>query len=165
MNWNMARNTENVENETQTLYYLEYGKKHSKTLKMRNGHCRIRNMTRKLKKVENETQTLYDLEYGEKTLKKLIKEKCTLQNLEYGEKTENHGKGDTNTVSLGIWRETLRKVENVKCILQNLEYGEKTEKMWKMRNTHCRTQNMSRNSEKREKREMHTVRPGLWREN
>ena len=85
---------------------------------------------------------------GQETLQNIENEKCTLQNLEYGEKTENHGKGDTNTVSLGIWRETLRKVENVKCILQNLEYGEKTEKTWKMRHKHSLTGNMARNTEK-----------------
>ena len=49
-----------------TLYYLEYGKKHSKTWKMRNPHRRTWNMARKLKNVENETQTLFDLEYGDK---------------------------------------------------------------------------------------------------
>ena len=49
-----------------TLYYLEYGKKHSKTWKMRNPHRRTWNMSRKLKNVENETQTLFDLEYGDK---------------------------------------------------------------------------------------------------
>ena len=36
-----------------TLYYLEYGKKHSKTWKMRNPHRRTWNMARKLKNVEN----------------------------------------------------------------------------------------------------------------
>ena len=29
--WNMARKLENLENETQTQFELEYGKKHSKT--------------------------------------------------------------------------------------------------------------------------------------
>ena len=60
----------------------------------------------------------------------------------------------------------------------------KTEKGGKFRNVHCRTYNMARNlkimeneknplddlkndeiSEKREKGEMHTVGPGIWREN
>ena len=51
-----------------TLYFLEYGKKHSKTWKMRNPHSRTCNIARKLKKknVENEKQTLFDMEYGEK---------------------------------------------------------------------------------------------------
>ena len=33
MTWNMARKLKNVENETQTLFDLEYGEKHSKTWK------------------------------------------------------------------------------------------------------------------------------------
>ena len=45
--------------------------------------------------------------------------------MEYGEKTEKCGKGDTNTVGPGIWREILKKVENEKCTLQGLEYGKK----------------------------------------
>ena len=52
--WNMWRNTEkpeNVENETQTLYDLEYSEKHSKTWEIRNVHCWTRNMARNNKKV------------------------------------------------------------------------------------------------------------------
>ena len=60
----------------------------------------------------------------------------------------------------------------------------KTEKGGKFRNVHCRTWNMARKlrimenekhtlddlkndeiTKKREKREMHTERPGIWREN
>ena len=60
----------------------------------------------------------------------------------------------------------------------------KTEKVGKFRNVHCRTWSMGRKlkitenekhplddfkndkiTEKREKREMHTERPGIWREN
>ena len=60
----------------------------------------------------------------------------------------------------------------------------KTEKVGKYRNVHCRTWNMARKlkimenekhpldhlkndeiTEKREKREMHTLGPGIWREN
>ena len=62
----MERNLKNVENETQTLFDLEYGKKHRKTWKMRIAQCSIWNMARKLKNLENETQTVFDLEYGEK---------------------------------------------------------------------------------------------------
>ena len=97
LTWNMARNTKkrgnirnahcrtwikvrklkHVENETQTLYDLEYGEKHqktwkirlklfdikygvkhSKTWKMRNAHCRTWSMVRKLKNMENEKCTL-----------------------------------------------------------------------------------------------------------
>ena len=42
--------------------------------------------------------------------------------------TEKRGKGDTNTVSPGIWRENLNIMENENCTLQDLEYGKKTEK-------------------------------------
>ena len=54
----MARNLKKVDNETQTLYDLEYGEKHSKTWKMRKAHCRNWNMARKLKNVKNEKYTL-----------------------------------------------------------------------------------------------------------
>jgi hypothetical protein len=41
---------------------MEYGEKHFKTWKMRNGHCRTWNMARKVKNLENARQTLFDLE-------------------------------------------------------------------------------------------------------
>ena len=56
--WTMARKLKKVENETQTLFDLEYGKKHSKMWKMTNTQCRTWMMARKLKNVENGTQTL-----------------------------------------------------------------------------------------------------------
>ena len=34
-----------------------------------------------------------------------------------------------------------------------------------MREKHCRTWNMARDTEKRGKLEMHTVRPALWKKN
>jgi hypothetical protein len=46
---NMAGKQMNVENVTQTLCDLEYGKKQSKTWKMKNAHCRTWSMLRKLK--------------------------------------------------------------------------------------------------------------------
>ena len=36
----MLRKLKKVENETQTMFDLEYGEKHSKIWKMRNAHCR-----------------------------------------------------------------------------------------------------------------------------
>ena len=48
--WKMARELKNVENETQTLFDLEYSKKHSKAFKMRNIHCRSQNMARNIEK-------------------------------------------------------------------------------------------------------------------
>jgi hypothetical protein len=55
--------------------------------------------------------------------------------------------------------------EENKKIKVELKYGEKHGKTYKMKNTHCRTWKMARNSEKREKGEMHTVGTGIWREN
>ena len=54
---------------THTLQDLQYGKKNSKTWKMRIAKCRTLSMARKLKIMENEKYTLQDLEYGEKTEK------------------------------------------------------------------------------------------------
>ena len=64
--WNKVRKQKNVINETQTLFHLEYSKKHSKKRKIRNEHCRTWSMARELKSMENEKHTLYDLEYIEK---------------------------------------------------------------------------------------------------
>ena len=50
MTCNMARKLKSMENETQTLFHLEYVEKTEKN-------------------VENETQKLFELEYGEKHLK------------------------------------------------------------------------------------------------
>ena len=47
---NMAKKLTNVENETQTQFYLDNGEEHSKKWKMRNTHCRTWNMGKKLKK-------------------------------------------------------------------------------------------------------------------
>jgi len=128
-----------VEYETQTVYDLEYGKKHWNTCKMRNTHCRTWNMARnsgireilrntdcstwilarKEKNVENKTQILYDLEYGEKHWK-----------------TE---KWKLHTEIPGIMRENWQ--------------------MRKRRNSHSRTWNMARNTVKSIKWDTHTVGP------
>ena len=50
----MAKKLTNVENETQTQFYLDNGEEHSKKWKMRNTHCRTWNMGKKLKKKKNE---------------------------------------------------------------------------------------------------------------
>ena len=123
--------------------------------------------------------------------------------MEYGKKTENHGKWETSTwrpekwrnhwktwkmrmhtVGSGIWRENWksRKIRNTHFRTWNM--ARKTEKGGKFTNVHCRTWNMARKlkimknekhpldnlkndeiTEKREKWEMHTVGPGIWREN
>ena len=56
--WNMARNLKNVENETQTVFDLEFGKEHSKTWKRRNAHCSTWSMVRIVKITEKEIHTL-----------------------------------------------------------------------------------------------------------
>ena len=89
-----------------------------------------------------------------------------------------------NTVGHRLWQETLKNVENDTQTLYYLEYGEKhwkygtwwmhtvgprtwqeNWKLWKMKNTRCRTWNMARNTERRDKCESHNVGPELWREN
>jgi len=64
-------------------------------------------------------------------LKNLENEKYKVWDLEYGKKK----------------KKTMKKLENEKQTLQHLEYGEKTEKREKIRNTHCKTRNMVRNTE------------------
>ena len=54
----MARKLKNVENETQTLFDLEYGEKHSKMWKKRNARFRTWRMARKLKIIKNEKHKL-----------------------------------------------------------------------------------------------------------
>ena len=54
----MARKLKIFENETHTLFHLEYGLQHSKTWKMRNSHCRTWNMARKLQTMENEKHAM-----------------------------------------------------------------------------------------------------------
>jgi hypothetical protein len=56
--WNMARKLKKLKNETQTMFDLECGKKHSKTWKMRTAHCRTWSMARKLKIMKNEKHTV-----------------------------------------------------------------------------------------------------------
>jgi hypothetical protein len=54
------------------------------------------------------------------------------------------------------------KVENEKC---TSERWRENRNMWKMRQKHCLTRNMARNTEKGGKCEMHTVGPGVCIEN
>ena len=55
-----------MKNETQTMFDLKDGEKHSNTWKMRNVHCRTWKKVRKLKIMQNEKHTLQDWKYGEK---------------------------------------------------------------------------------------------------
>ena len=89
-----------------------------------------------------------------------------------------------HTEGPGIWRENWksRKMRNTHFMSWNM--ARKTEKGGKFRNVHCRTWNMARKlkimenekhpgddlkndeiTKKREKWEMHTEGPGIWREN
>ena len=83
----------NVENETQTLFDLEYHEKHSQTWKM----------SRKLKYIENDFHKMQDLKYGEKT-----------------EKTRKMRNSKTHMVGPGTWQETVKNVKNGICTLQDL---------------------------------------------
>ena len=71
-------------------------------------------------------------------------EKHTLYDMKYGENHTKMFKIKNAHVGTVIWREN-RKTQ-------------------KMRNTHCTTCNMARNTQKRPKWEMHMVGPGVWRE-
>ena len=46
-----------------------------------------------------------------KSLQYVKNEKCTLKDLEYVEKTENHGKGEIQTLGREIWQGKLKKLE------------------------------------------------------
>ena len=63
--------------------------------------------------------------------------------------TEKLAKWKTHTIGSGILQEIVENVKNEKYPLQDLDYGKKNEKTWKMRQKHCRTLNMGRNTEKR----------------
>ena len=80
--------------------------------------------------------------------------------MEYGEKTENHGKWEIHTLGREIWRGKLKKMEN----LQMSTVGKKTENHGKWVTSTWRLKN-DEMTEKLEKWEMHSVGPGIWREN
>ena len=77
---------------------MEYGKKHWKTYKIRNTHCRMWNMVRNTQKSEKWEINAVGPGYDKKIEKK-------------------RGKWETNTVASGIWRRRLKNVENEECIL------------------------------------------------
>ena len=120
----LFRKENNEKNKIKTLFDMEYSKKHWKSWKMRNAHCRTWNMARKMKNVKNEMQTLFDLEYGEKHWKgwKMRNAHCMMWNMasntEKREKWEKHsrtwimarntekgGKWEMHTVGPGLWQE------------------------------------------------------------
>ena len=77
--------------------------------------------------------------------------------------SEKRSKLEMNTVWPGIWPKTLKNVENEKRTLSDLDYRVKYWKSFKMRNAHCLTWNMAKNTEKHGPWEMHTVGPGIWK--
>ena len=67
-----------------------------------------------------------------------------------------------HTVGPGIWRETLKKKEKWKLHTVGTGIWWENWQMRKMRNSHGRTCNLVRNSEKPVKWETHTVGSALW---
>ena len=120
----MARNLKNVENETQTLYDLEYDKQHSKTWILRNAHCRNWNMVTLLKIMEKRENHTWNIVT----------------------KTEKRGKREILPLVPGIWQENWQawKMTNTHC---GTGVRRENWKSWKMRKTHCMGWNMARNTE------------------
>jgi len=88
----MARNLKNLENETQTLYDLEYGEKHRKTWKMKKKHTVALGISRKQKNLENE--------------------KWTVETWYMARIAEKRGKWEMHTVGPGILWKYTEIVEN-----------------------------------------------------
>ena len=116
-----------------------------------------------VKNVQNEKCTLYDLEYGIKHWKtwKMRNTHCQIWIMVWN--SEKGSKWEMHTVWPGIWPKTLKHLENEKRTLSDLDYRVKQWKRFKMRNAHCLTWNMAKNTEKHGTWEMHTVGPGIWK--
>ena len=131
---------------------------------MRNALCRTWNMARKLKIMEIEKHTLDDMKNDEITEKR--------------EKWEIHSIGPRT------WWENWKSRKMRNTHFRTWNEARKTEKGGKFRIVHCRTWNMATKlkiienekhplddlknyevTEKRAKWKMHTVVPGIWREN
>jgi hypothetical protein len=74
-----------VENETETLFDVEYGEKTEKGGKWETHNVVHRKWWERVKNMKIEKYPLYDLDHGEKT--------------------EKHGIWDTQTVGPGLWGE------------------------------------------------------------
>ena len=155
-----------------------------KSRKMRNTHIRTWNMARKNEK-GGKFRNVYCRTWNmARKVKNMEKEKHLLENLKNDKITKIREKWEMHTEGPGIWRENWksRKMRNTHFRTWNM--ARKTEKVGKFRNVHCRTWNMARKlkimenekhpldalkndeiTEKREKWEIHTVGPGIWREN
>ena len=100
-----------------------------------------------------------------KSLKNVKNEKCKLLDLEYGEKTENHGKWEIHTLGPEIWRGKMKKggiFRNVHWTSWNMARKLKIMENEKHPLDHLKNDEITA---KREKWEMDTVGPGIWREN
>jgi hypothetical protein len=117
-------------------------------------------------------------------LKIMENEKHPLDDLKNDEITDKREKWEMHIVGPGIWWENWKSRKMRTTHFRTWNMARKTEKDGKIRNVHCRTWNMARKlknmekekhpldylkneeiTEKREKWEMHTVGPGIWREN
>ena len=87
------------------------------------------------------------------------------QDLEYGEKTEYHGKWEIHTLVCEIWRGKLKKVENLEMsTVGTLNMARKQKIMENQKHPLDDLKN-DEITKIREKREMHTEGPVIWREN
>jgi len=182
--WNMARKTEKGGKFRNVHSRRGIWQENWKSWKMRNIHLTTWKMTKSLKNVKNEKCTLKDLEYGEKTENHGKWEIHTLGREIWRGKLKKVENLEMSTVGRGIWQENWksRKMRNTHFMTWNM--AGKTEKGIIFRNVHCRTWNMARKlkimenkkhpiddlkndeiTKKREKWEMHTEGPGIWREN
>ena len=92
-------------------------------------------------------------------------EKCTLQDLEYGENTENHEKCEIRILGREIWRRKLKELENRKKVYCRTGNMARTLKIMENERSPLDDLKNDKITENPEKGEMHTVGPGIWREN
>ena len=112
---------------------------------MRNSHCRTWNMAMKTEKGGKFRNVHCRTWNMERKLKIMDNEKHQLDALKSDKILEKFEKWEMHTVGPGIWRENWksRKMRNTHFRTGNM--ARKTEKVWKFRNVHCRTWNMARN--------------------
>ena len=141
--WMWQENLKYLKNASQTMYYLEDGKKHWQMLNMRNVHCRTWNMARNLKRVKMRHKHCITWNMAGSIEKHEKRKKHALWP-GYVQKTEKRGKWEMNTLGPGLWQEILktrkmrnahsrtwilrRKLQNLKnknSTLYDLEYDKK----------------------------------------
>ena len=119
--------------------------KNWKSLKMRNTHFWTWNMARKTEKSGKFRNVHYRTWNMARKLKIMENEKHPLDELKNDKITEKREKWEMHSVGPGIWQENWksRKMRNTHFRTWNM--ARKTEKGGKFRNVHCRTWNMVRN--------------------